>query len=107
MSYSAITAINATWIPGPVLERNAQGGVLRRGPQELAPPLLTSDEAIRLLRLDEEQGTHEAMQQRLRRLLDAPGEDAARLHPVRGLSQQNRFALAEVLRLIEQRQEIA
>jgi hypothetical protein len=41
------------WLPGRVIERKRDGTALRREPSEPAPLLLTEDEAVRMLRMDE------------------------------------------------------
>lgn len=89
--------MQAHWIPGKVVERDDQGRVTSRQPSQPAPTLLTEDEAIRMLRLDE----------------DAPIKDDGRsayrkLHNLKKIlrpckiGQSLRYPLDQVLKCIEQ-----
>jgi hypothetical protein len=41
------------WLPGRVIKRDDDGSAVQREPSEPAPSLLTEDETVRLLRMDE------------------------------------------------------
>lgn len=93
--YANLATSGVVWLPGRILERT-EGGDVVRAPSEPAPPLLSLDETIRLLRLDDGSPSAEAAYQKLKRL-----RDSGRLHAVTGIGNQLRYALSEVLRVIE------